>query len=135
EEPALAASRLGPPVDGLVAHADVAVEAGRVARAVAQRGERRSPAARMEPLARRRRPLRDRPLGKSHDGARAACSPTRHGFGYSSAGKPQDRKSTRLNSSHVANSYAVFCLKKKSCRTVVVRMYRWLRLGNMSNVL
>src|SRR5437660_8252766 len=25
----------------------------------------------------------------------------------------QDRKSTRLNSSHVANSYAVFCLKKK----------------------
>src|SRR5690625_6898203 len=26
---------------------------------------------------------------------------------------PQDRKSTRLNSSHVAISYAVFCLKKK----------------------
>src|SRR5690606_6131447 len=26
---------------------------------------------------------------------------------------PQDRKSTRLNSSHVKNSYAVFCLKKK----------------------
>src|SRR5439155_4781642 len=26
---------------------------------------------------------------------------------------PSDRKSTRLNSSHVANSYAVFCLKKK----------------------
>src|SRR5690625_6702666 len=25
-----------------------------------------------------------------------------------------DRKSTRLNSSHVANSYAVFCLKKKT---------------------
>src|SRR5271157_893929 len=28
-------------------------------------------------------------------------------------GKTQDRKSTRLNSSHVRNSYAVFCLKKK----------------------
>src|SRR5437870_7322701 len=27
--------------------------------------------------------------------------------------KLQDRKSTRLNSSHVAISYAVFCLKKK----------------------
>src|SRR5690625_7420771 len=27
--------------------------------------------------------------------------------------KPRDRKSTRLNSSHVAISYAVFCLKKK----------------------
>src|SRR5207253_8669575 len=26
--------------------------------------------------------------------------------------KDTDRKSTRLNSSHVANSYAVFCLKK-----------------------
>src|SRR5207253_9925430 len=26
---------------------------------------------------------------------------------------PSDRKSTRLNSSHVAISYAVFCLKKK----------------------
>src|SRR5439155_26114137 len=32
-------------------------------------------------------------------------------------GRPRgavDRKSTRLNSSHVATSYAVFCLKKKS---------------------
>src|SRR5437870_12329776 len=29
-----------------------------------------------------------------------------------------DRKSTRLNSSHVAISYAVFCLKKKSGRTI-----------------
>src|SRR5437870_8336458 len=26
----------------------------------------------------------------------------------------RDRKSTRLNSSHVATSYAVFCLKKKT---------------------
>src|SRR5205814_5707000 len=28
-------------------------------------------------------------------------------------GAPEDRKSTRLNSSHLGNSYAVFCLKKK----------------------
>src|SRR5690606_41556936 len=27
----------------------------------------------------------------------------------------EDRKSTRLNSSHVKISYAVFCLKKKEC--------------------
>src|SRR5689334_24016284 len=27
-----------------------------------------------------------------------------------------DRKSTRLNSSHSSNSYAVFCLKKKNLR-------------------
>ena len=30
--------------------------------------------------------------------------------------KPRDRKSTRLNSSHVRISYAVFCLKKKTRR-------------------
>src|SRR3989442_10562315 len=29
----------------------------------------------------------------------------------------QDRKSTRLNSSHVRISYAVFCLKKKKIKT------------------
>src|SRR5690606_41786820 len=29
----------------------------------------------------------------------------------------EDRKSTRLNSSHVKISYAVFCLKKKICIT------------------
>src|SRR5207253_3492304 len=32
------------------------------------------------------------------------------------ARRPEDRKSTRLNSSHVAISYAVFCLKKKKKR-------------------
>src|SRR5437660_5097791 len=32
------------------------------------------------------------------------------------AGGNPDRKSTRLNSSHVAISYAVFCLKKKKKR-------------------
>src|SRR5690625_5972339 len=31
-----------------------------------------------------------------------------------------DRKSTRLNSSHVAISYAVFCLKKKKKNTTTV---------------
>src|SRR5256885_12394990 len=30
------------------------------------------------------------------------------------AGAAQDRKSTRLNSSHLVISYAVFCLKKKT---------------------
>src|SRR5436189_3758814 len=29
-------------------------------------------------------------------------------------GEPEDRKSTRLNSSHRCISYAVFCLKKKN---------------------
>src|SRR5699024_12669904 len=31
-----------------------------------------------------------------------------------------DRKSTRLNSSHVSISYAVFCLKKKKKRTILI---------------
>src|SRR5438067_10292249 len=31
-------------------------------------------------------------------------------------GRSRDRKSTRLNSSHVSISYAVFCLKKKKKR-------------------
>src|SRR5688572_31646766 len=30
----------------------------------------------------------------------------------------RDRKSTRLNSSHSQISYAVFCLKKKTCRAL-----------------
>src|SRR6266403_4849600 len=40
-------------------------------------------------------------------GVRKLCS--RSSFSFASA----DRKSTRLNSSHVEISYAVFCLKKK----------------------
>src|SRR5207249_6369657 len=46
----------------------------------------------------------------------AAAAPT---FGWLLAGRVMqglaggDRKSTRLNSSHVSISYAVFCLKKK----------------------
>src|SRR5437870_6726456 len=42
----------------------------------------------------------------------------------------QDRKSTRLNSSHVAISYAVFCLKKKnydsytmSCTIILMKIF------------
>src|SRR5205814_9438244 len=34
--------------------------------------------------------------------------------GVESLGNLQDRKSTRLNSSHLGISYAVFCLKKKT---------------------
>src|SRR5207249_11624645 len=34
--------------------------------------------------------------------------------GEAGARLPRDRKSTRLNSSHVSISYAVFCLKKKN---------------------
>src|SRR6266496_5869884 len=43
---------------------------------------------------------------------RPSGSRRRHGPG----GTARDRKSTRLNSSHVEISYAVFCLKKKKQR-------------------
>src|SRR5207245_10096883 len=33
---------------------------------------------------------------------------------------PQDRKSTRLNSSHGSISYAVFCLKKKNNNRILI---------------
>src|SRR5690625_5887246 len=42
------------------------------------------------------------------DGGGSVLQETRHFH------EEEDRKSTRLNSSHVAISYAVFCLKKKT---------------------
>src|SRR5436305_6479911 len=49
--------------------------------------------------------------------ARAAASP-RHALFEAIGAVPEDRKSTRLNSSHVRISYAVFCLKKKTSDTL-----------------
>src|SRR5690625_6442550 len=43
----------------------------------------------------------------------ASDAPLWHGIHPPTAARIEDRKSTRLNSSHVAISYAVFCLKKK----------------------
>src|SRR5207249_10870521 len=44
----------------------------------------------------------------------AAASPSR-----SNSRSCRDRKSTRLNSSHVSISYAVFCLKKKKKKKIM----------------
>src|SRR5699024_11848233 len=49
-------------------------------------------------------------LGKDSAGAQVAVK-TLNPEGMAD---PEDRKSTRLNSSHVSISYAVFCLKKKT---------------------
>src|SRR3712207_8529097 len=49
--------------------------------------------------------VRDEDAGVSSGSLRLADPPSRRG---------QDRKSTRLNSSHANISYAVFCLKKKN---------------------
>src|SRR2546428_8859791 len=55
-------------------------------------------------------------VGAGHVGVvfedQVAIRPAQSRFGLS-----QDRKSTRLNSSHDQISYAVFCLKKKNKRT------------------
>src|SRR2546426_9297616 len=39
--------------------------------------------------------------------------------GLNAPASAQDRKSTRLNSSHLVISYAVFCLKKKKNRKLI----------------
>src|SRR5690349_22632582 len=43
---------------------------------------------------------------------------------FAENGHSVDRKSTRLNSSHVEISYAVFCLKKKKKNKVTIAKYR-----------
>src|SRR2546426_4857055 len=46
-----------------------------------------------------------------------ACTPSLYPFTHAFQTNPRgDRKSTRLNSSHLVISYAVFCLKKKKKR-------------------
>src|SRR2546426_7755964 len=53
-----------------------------------------------------------RPRGQRAGGALARC------FGLGIDDELPDRKSTRLNSSHLVISYAVFCLKKKKHKTL-----------------
>src|SRR5207249_6917235 len=65
-------------------------------------GQRRQERDRLEPCARRPR-------------TRAACAAGGRSKRRSRSPGP-DRKSTRLNSSHVSISYAVFCLKKKTIK-------------------
>src|SRR5699024_12154441 len=65
-------------------------------------------------------PHRSRPaaLGRAVDPGRLHPHPVQRGG--------VDRKSTRLNSSHVSISYAVFCLKKKTLsieRNTVLSLY------------
>src|SRR5256885_13246270 len=71
-----------------------------------------------------RRPhVRDRPRARVRDGTRNGSETTRDvpprrlaldGDGSGTRSGRGDRKSTRLNSSHLVISYAVFCLKKKT---------------------
>src|SRR5439155_20243842 len=60
------------------------------------------------------------PISRARSGRRAARPSAARGSPRARCASPGrrsgDRKSTRLNSSHVAISYAVFCLKKKKCQ-------------------
>src|SRR5215208_7809131 len=70
-------------------------------------------------LFRSRRPRHHRRHG---DGRGRADAHGARGVPARRRGRLRDRKSTRLNSSHVAISYAVFCLKKKT--TAAARDYQ-----------
>src|SRR5256885_5341485 len=52
-------------------------------------------------------------VGRPRFGGRQARRGGRKFQEWSAPRRAQDRKSTRLNSSHLVISYAVFCLKKK----------------------
>src|SRR5690625_6177808 len=59
----------------------------------------------------------DVPVTIEHDGqVMTAMCRNLSGSGRLAIADCADRKSTRLNSSHVATSYAVFCLKQKNKR-------------------
>src|SRR2546426_9131834 len=63
------------------------------------------------------------PISSTECAPRPAPAPAAHRRRGSA---PPDRKSTRLNSSHLVISYAVFCLKKKnsSCSHQPLTFYR-----------
>src|SRR5437764_5530769 len=53
---------------------------------------------------------------------RRAGHPHGHARSHRLLFRETDRKSTRLNSSHRCISYAVFCLKKKNLKYIVISM-------------
>src|SRR5690242_21500820 len=58
-------------------------------------------------------PLRRRPAGDREPEGHPTSLEERQRRLERAQRAPEDRKSTRLNSSHMSISYAVFCLKKK----------------------
>src|SRR5690349_24022532 len=72
---------------------------------------------------------RKRSADRRRDGTRRAG-----GLGCGAGGPTPDRKSTRLNSSHVEISYAVFCLKKKKKKKSMLRVELELNNDPMTNV-
>src|SRR5690625_6860875 len=106
-----------------------ASDVARVGRAVAgRRSDRRSPGSGSHQAAR----AWDRPIGPVRESS-ASAMPARATASRmesqpvsipTAAAGDADRKSTRLNSSHVAISYAVFCLKKKNKQTALEEAHK-----------
>src|SRR5256885_6189394 len=66
------------------------------------------------------RPRRERARpGEERRREHSAGDPTHESSGHESL---RDRKSTRLNSSHLVISYAVFCLKKKKNKKINIKL-------------
>src|SRR5690349_23570478 len=74
----------------------------------------------LERLAQLEDDLHQRVIGQDEAVEKVADTIRRARVGLSEADRP-DRKSTRLNSSHVEISYAVFCLKKKKKKVRIIR--------------
>src|SRR5438067_6984257 len=62
------------------------------------------------------------------------CSPRTICEATTIGSMPRDRKSTRLNSSHVSISYAVFCLKKKKKKRSLIESAKSAKVVLDSNV-
>src|SRR2546426_8171890 len=90
---------------------------------------RRPPRSTLFPYTTLFRSLRARDHERNHRGAEGAVPQlavphpiARRGerLVVADEGRPIDRKSTRLNSSHLVISYAVFCLKKKKRKPITL---------------
>src|SRR6266540_4547828 len=81
-------------------------------REVSSRRRRRGQAG-QRPSVRRRRRRSTRWPSSAEAGGCSCPSPVAHTSSRTAGLPSRDRKSTRLNSSHITISYAVFCLKKK----------------------
>src|SRR3712207_8544945 len=66
------------------------------------------------------------------DDLEACVHAVRLGIAYRLRFKKEDRKSTRLNSSHANISYAVFCLKKKNNTHTKVHVLNPIQSNNTS---
>src|SRR5256885_15828928 len=64
------------------------------------------------------------PICGEHGGADRNRQAERRQRAPGQSARDGDRKSTRLNSSHLVISYAVFCLKKKKNNTKMIFLHR-----------